>query len=84
MAMGSVVVNSWVDVEVTGVCVIVEVAFGRAGIGVAVAGGVTRRSNCCPGWMMETGVSPFQAISSATLTSYRSAIQVRYSPILTM
>ena len=33
MALGSVVVNSWVDVEVTEVCVIVEVTFGRAGIG---------------------------------------------------
>jgi hypothetical protein len=72
MALGSVVVNSWVDVEVTEVCVIVKVTFGRAGIGVAVAGGVTRRSSCCPGRMMEAEVSPFQAISSATL---RSAIQ---------
>ena len=62
MALGSVVVNSWVDVEVIGVCVIVEVTFGRTGIGVAVAGDVTRRSNCCPDWMMEAEVIPFQAI----------------------
>ena len=84
VAPGRMVGNSWVEVGLTGVCVFVEVTLGRAGTGVSVAGGVTRRSSCCPGWMMEAEVSPFQAISSARLISYRSAIQARNSPLLTM
>ena len=84
MALGGVVVSSLVEVGVTGVCVIVGVTLAWGGIGVAVAGGVTRRSSCCPGWMMEAEVSPFQAISSARLILYKSAIQARNSPLLTM
>ena len=40
---------SWVDVGSTGVCVADGVTLGGTGIGVAVAGGVTRRSSFCPG-----------------------------------
>ena len=36
------------------------------GVSVAVAGGVTRRTNFCPGKMTEVLFSPFQAIKSAS------------------
>ena len=84
MALGSVGVSSWVGEGVTGVCVLVAVKFGGEGIGVIVAGGVTRRSNRCPGWRIVAEVSPFQAINSARLMLYRSAIQARNSPLLMM
>jgi hypothetical protein len=84
VALESVGGNPGLDVGATGVCVLVGTALGRAGIGVVVAGGVTRRSSFCPGWRIEAEVSPFQAINSARLISYRSAIQARNSPLLMM
>ena len=39
------------------------------GVNVAVAGGVTRRTNFCPGKMTEVLFNPFQAIKSASGTS---------------
>ena len=72
-----------VGVAAVGERVMVGVALGGAGVEVAVAGGVTRSSNCCPGRMMEAELRPFQLINSIRLTSYRSAIQARYSPLAT-
>ena len=45
VAPGSVGVNFWVGVGVIEICVNVGVTLGRTGIGVIVAGGVTRRSS---------------------------------------
>ena len=82
--LGGEVVEIIVAVGVTGVGVIVDVILGEAGMWVIVAGGVTRRSTCCPGWMIDSDVSPFQAIRSSKLTPYKFAIQARYSPLLTV
>ena len=53
--------------------VIVDIGDGviviELGVSVAVAGGVTRRTNFCPGKMTEELFSPFQAIKSASGTS---------------
>ena len=53
------------------------------GVSVAVAGRVTRRINFCPGKMTEALFSPFQAIKSASGTSYRPAIHKSVSPLWT-
>lgn len=53
-------------------------------VAVALTGGVTRSSNFCPGRIMEVGVNPFQAISSASGMSYRTAIPESVSPLWTM
>ena len=82
-SVGGKDVCSSVAVGAGGVRVMVGVTLGGGGIGVSVAGGVTRRSSCCPGRMIEPDVSPFQAIRSVKLTSYSSAIQARYWPLVT-
>ena len=51
-------VKSSVVVGTGGVCVDVGVEEVGAGVGDAVAGGVTRRSRFCPGWMIADEVSP--------------------------
>ena len=58
-----------VVVGTSGVCVDVGVAEGGAGVGVTEAGGVTRKSNFCPGWMIADDVSPFHPNNSDRLTS---------------
>ena len=50
------------------------VALGGAGVAVAVGGGVTCSSKNCPGRMIESAVSPFQASRLFKLTSYKPAI----------
>ena len=54
------------------------------GTSVAVAGGVTSRSNFCSGRMTEVLFNPFQAIRSARGTSYRPAIHDSVSPLWTV
>ena len=46
VALGRVVADARVVVDATRVCVVDAVALGGAGVGVVVAGGVTRKSNC--------------------------------------
>ena len=58
--MGFVVGACGVEVGASGVCVAVGVTLGCGGIEVSVTGGVTRRSNCCPGRMMEVELRPEQ------------------------
>ena len=53
-------------------------------VAVAVAGGVTSRSNFCSGRMTEVLFSPFQAIRSARGTSYSPAIHESVSPLRTV
>ena len=54
------------------------------GVSVGVAGGVTRRSNFCSGRMTEALFNPFQAIRSASGTSYKPAIHESVSPLRTV
>src|SRR5687767_14484899 len=62
-----------------------EIAIGLGVcVAVAVAGGVTRRSNFCSGRMTEVIFSPFQAIRSGSGTSYRPAIHESVSPLRTV
>lgn len=54
------------------------------GVNVAVAGGVTRRTNFCPGRMTEALFNPFQVIRSTRGMPYQAAIQESVSPLLTV
>ena len=65
-------------VDGDGVAVGVRVCVGTE---VTVGGGLTRNSNFCPTRITESALSPFQAIRSASGTSYRPAIQNSVSPL---
>ena len=60
------------------------VVVGGLGVNVDVAGGLTRRINFCSGRITEALFNPFQAIRSASGTSYRPAIHERVSPLWTV
>lgn len=62
------------------------VAVGGSGVweAVAVAGGVTSRSNFCSGRMMEVLLNPFHLIKSESGISYKPAIHKSVSPLWTV